>query len=165
MPTLVIIRGVPGSGKSTLARLVASRLGYEHYEADMYHTYGGGFRFFGHRASDAHRWCQTSARDAIRRGVGAVVGNPLLGEWDVADYTGMSDDVIIVSLEHTYGSTHAPLAIERRMRAMFEHHDEFAQELPAHVRTMTEEELVAWVDSGIGASPPGLARPLRIPRD
>lgn len=147
MATLVIVRGPPGTGKSTIARKLVKRLGFEHYEADMYHTRNGFFDFQSSRAVAAHHWCQSKMRGAMRRGVPAVVANPLLTEWDVETYTAMSKDVILVDVTHHYGSTHAPPHIEYRMRREFVGHEEFDYGLPPHVRVMTEEELSAWIET------------------
>ena len=68
---LVIIRGLPGSGKSTLAK----QLGYDHFEADMFHMVNGVYQWKAFLVGKAHEWCQSKTVESLKAGRSVVVSN------------------------------------------------------------------------------------------
>src|ERR1035437_9039203 len=71
---LIIIRGLPGSGKTTMAG-VLTRIGYRHFEADMFFEVDGMYQYDATRIRDAHAWCQRMTQEALARGENVVVSN------------------------------------------------------------------------------------------
>lgn len=66
-PELVLIHGLPDSGKTTIARELASN-GFEHFEADMFFTIDGVYRYDASCVREAHAWCQKMTRQALSQG-------------------------------------------------------------------------------------------------
>jgi DNA polymerase III delta prime subunit len=143
---MVIVRGPPGTGKTTICARLADELGFHHHEADMRHVDRDGvFRFRSWRAVDAHEWCQNAALFSIHQNRSVAIGNPLLTQDDVEDYAGMADTTIVVDLDHSYGSRHAPPEVESRMRSEFVPAASFDRPLPKGTVTMSEDELMDWM--------------------
>lgn len=85
MSRLVLIRGLPGSGKSTLAKAM---VGYEHFEADMFHVGADGvYRFNPEVMKDAHDWCFNACFGAIGAGRHVVVSNTFTTYQELGRYT------------------------------------------------------------------------------
>lgn len=121
---IVLIRGLPGSGKSTLAKAMAPH--YEHVEADMYFVQPYvGYVFDKHYLSEAHSWCQHSARILLSHGRNVVVSNTFTQSWEMKPYfdmaaaTGAKIRVIVATgeFENTHG---VPSEAIERMRARWE---------------------------------------------
>lgn len=83
---LVLIRGVPGSGKSTLAK----KLGYAHFEADMYFELKGKYTFDASKLQEAHKWCQNEVYKTLKAGKSCVVSNTFVKRWEMQPYLDMA---------------------------------------------------------------------------
>lgn len=124
MKTLYIIRGLPGSGKSTYAKALAEKHGIEYYEADMYFTHNGRYKFDGSRIAAAHEWCFREVDNAIHNGLSVIVSNTFTMDKEMDEYVhsalwhGFS--VKIVEMTGNYGSIHdVPETAIQRMRNRF----------------------------------------------
>jgi predicted kinase len=100
---LYLIGGVPGSGKSTLAkRMIDNNQADCHFEADMYFSRTGEYLFDPTSLSDAHEWCMTQTRAALKAGKNVVVSNTFTRKWErdiyelAAEETGAEYDFIKV---------------------------------------------------------------------
>jgi len=106
---LIIIRGLPGSGKSTLAQNFV-RLGYEHYEADMYFERDGFYQFDATKLGEAHLWCRTNVYNALVLNKNVVVSNTFVNKKECKPYLDMVRDlgcfITIISVEGNHGSVH-----------------------------------------------------------
>lgn len=83
MPELRIIRGLPGSGKSTLA---ASMEGFLHFEANMYFSRRGEYKFDHEKLSQAHNWCLQETKKALLAGRNVVVANTFVKVCEMMPY-------------------------------------------------------------------------------
>lgn len=97
MRNLIIIRGLPGSGKSTLAKILV-KLGYRHFEADMYHYKNGKYDWQPTNLSDAHNWCQQSVRIALENSHDVVVSNTCVDDKALQPYLEIAESFNIKPL-------------------------------------------------------------------
>lgn len=91
--TLILVRGLPGSGKSTIAK---SFIGFEHYEADMYHMVRGEYCYDQDRAVSAHAWCQSKTLEALSNGKNVVVSNTFVTNKEMQPYINICESLGIV---------------------------------------------------------------------
>lgn len=75
---LILIRGVQGSGKSTLAGMIVDAIDpfngdVPHYEADMFFSLEGPYKWDGAKIGEAHRWCQMKINDAMTEGKKTII--------------------------------------------------------------------------------------------
>lgn len=121
---LVLIRGLPGSGKSTLAKSMAPH--YEHIEADMYFVQPYvGYVFDRNKLTEAHAWCQHSARIMLSHGKNVVVSNTFTQKWEMHIYLEMAQKigakVRIIEANGDFENIHGvPVEAIERMRARWE---------------------------------------------
>lgn len=94
IPTLTIIRGLPGAGKSTLARrLCAVTLNSEHFEADMYfEDEKFNYVFDPSKLPEAHAWCLSSTKEALRDGKSVFVSNTFSTMKELEPYAQFAKD-------------------------------------------------------------------------
>lgn len=92
---LILCRGLPGSGKSAVARALA-KVGYAHFEADMFFYVDGIYRYDGRSIQDAHDWCKRKTREALRRGDKVVVSNTFTRLSEMAPYYAMGANAVRV---------------------------------------------------------------------
>src|SRR5689334_8235811 len=120
MRHLVLIRGLPGSGKSTMAKTLA-KIGYKHFEADMFFDGPEGYAFDREKLKLAHAWCLALAAAALRDGCDVVVSNTFTQRWEMDDYLRLVERPWIITAEGNFGNVHGVTeeAIER-MRARWE---------------------------------------------
>ena len=107
MVELTLIRGLPGSGKST----IASKYQCVHFENDMYHIRDGFYDWKGSRQDEAMKWCLTSTRDCLKKGMDVVVSNTFTSLKYLKPYFDLAneiDDLIITVIEcnNHYGTIH-----------------------------------------------------------
>jgi predicted kinase len=122
---LVLIRGVPGSGKTTLARDEYVKNGFAHFEADMFFETVNGYKFDKDLISEAHKWCQWSAKAALYQGRNVVVSNTFTRAWEMEPYFdmavtfGIEPEVIICdgAFQNVHG---VPDSVVAQMRERFE---------------------------------------------
>lgn len=89
---LYILRAVPGSGKSTLAKTLSNTV----FEADMYFSQTGEYKFNPSQLGLAHKWCFNSVEAAMLNDVEKiVVSNTSTRETDVNTYRNLA-------LKHNY---------------------------------------------------------------
>ena len=103
---LILLRGCSGSGKSTMAQFLFDSGAVAHVlEADMFFQYGGAYHFDATKLGQAHTWCQTYARNALREGHSICVSNTSTTEKEVAVYASMAEEL---------GVEFISLVVERR---------------------------------------------------
>lgn len=121
---LILIRGLPGSGKSTIAKMYR-RMGFHHYEADMYFQGLFGYNFDPTKLREAHEWCQKQTQNSLLRGYSVVVANTFTQLWELQPYLDMASDlgaeVEIIVATGNYRNIHGvPDEIIERMRERWE---------------------------------------------
>lgn len=96
LPTskVVIVRGLPGSGKSTTAKYLV-KIGYKHFEADMYFIQNGVYQFNPALLYQAHQWCQQFTREAIKQNYAVVVSNTFTTRKEVQPYIDMALELAV----------------------------------------------------------------------
>jgi len=104
--TIYIIRGVPGSGKSTFASELASALGIEYYEADMWRMEDGVYVFSLEKMHWTHLMCQSAVRKQMRLGNSVIVSNTSTTEKELKPYIAMAEE---------YGYFVRSVVVENRM--------------------------------------------------
>lgn len=122
---LTIVRGLPGSGKSTFARQEMFYKNAIHLEADMYFIDNGEYKFNPQLISQAHRWCQESARIFLNNDYNVVISNTFTQKWEIEPYLKMAEavgvNVKIYRCMGNYGSVHGvPETSLEKMRNRFE---------------------------------------------
>lgn len=81
--TLFLLRGLPGSGKSALA----SHLGFDYYEADMFFTLNGEYCYDREKIGEAHSWCKKQVQEAMeRKEQEIIVSNTFTTEKEMQPY-------------------------------------------------------------------------------
>ena len=122
MAKLILVRGIPGSGKSTYAK----KLGLvNHFEADMYFIKDGSYRFDPSQIKEAHEWCQSQTREAIKRGDSVVVSNTFTQHWEMKPYLDMAEElgieVRVIRMTTDFGNIHGvPEVVIDNMKERFE---------------------------------------------
>jgi predicted kinase len=106
MKTLILLRGLPGSGKSTFAKTLTS-FGTPYFEADMYFTRDGEYKFDASKLKHAHEWCRTEVENSMgSHGFDKIiVSNTFTQEWEMEPY---------FELAKKYGYTVFTLIVENR---------------------------------------------------
>lgn len=109
--SLVLIRGLPGSGKSTFARSLV-RLGWAHYEADMYFMRHGEYLYNPKYVHTAHRWCLEHVAAALPFYENVAVSNTFLRKRELAPYFCLAhrmlkEEPIVITMPNNYGSVHS----------------------------------------------------------
>ncbi|WP_394243159.1 ATP-binding protein [Vibrio astriarenae] len=109
--SLILIRGLPGAGKSTLAQHLSAKLGFQHFEADMFFIdEQGRYTFDVNHLSVAHGWCQRATRDALKRGERVIVSNTFVQKWEIEPYVKMARQcgkkIEIIEVNGGFGSIH-----------------------------------------------------------
>ncbi len=106
---LFLLRGIPGAGKTSLA----NSIGGIHYEADMYFTRDGEYKFDPSKLHSAHLWCLGRTEAAMIAGESKiVVSNTFTQEWEMNNY---------YSLAVLYGYRVFSLIVENRHGGINEH--------------------------------------------
>jgi hypothetical protein len=110
MPHLYIIRGLPGSGKSTKANEL-SDWGTYHYEADMFFTFDGEYKFNSQLLGAAHDWCYSNTVRRLSQGCDVIVSNTFTKLWELERYLaipGLLPDVTVsvIEMKTQYESIH-----------------------------------------------------------
>jgi len=113
MNKLVLLRGLPGAGKSTFANIISGGAGYAHFEADMYFTKDGEYKFDPLQIKMAHNWCMIQTEKAMADDTAIViVSNTFTQEWEMefyyekAEYYGYQVHSIIVENRHNGVNEH-----------------------------------------------------------
>ena len=70
---LIVLRGEPGAGKSTYA--MNHFPDFECFEADMWFSRNGEYKFDPSQLYQAHMWCQNKVKTALVSGENVVVAN------------------------------------------------------------------------------------------
>ena len=92
--TVLLIRGIPGSGKSTLADMMLASIKYcKHYEADMFFTKRGIYKFNLKQSGISHCWCLTKVSSAICLGYDVIVSNIFPTVSSVNVYKKLAEDL------------------------------------------------------------------------
>lgn len=78
---LYMIIGISGSGKSTFARALSSNQNIKYFQADQYFEKDGEYLFDRTQLGNAHKWCQTSVENELKKGNNVIVSNTGLTLW------------------------------------------------------------------------------------
>lgn len=123
MKTLYIVRGLPGSGKSTYAK----SLGIPHFEADMYFSLDGEYKFRPWRLKQAHEWCIDQVIDTLlRTDSDVVVSNTFTTMRELTPYLEFRHvyaglKIGVVEVKTQYESVHGvPEATMAKMKARWQ---------------------------------------------
>lgn len=125
-PLLKLVRGLPGSGKSTLAQELATKLGWRHLEADMFHVgVDGQYVFDKDKINDAHQWCLLNTEKFMKEGYSVVVSNTFTQLWEMRPYIAIAErlgfSIQIIEVTGFWESTHnVPPEILQRMKDRWE---------------------------------------------
>lgn len=91
--TIFLIRGLPGSGKNAMGDRIV-----DHYLDDtelcvvqsesnhFFYDENGVFSYNPELLREAHKYCQETVRDAMRRGHEVVVTNTFVKKWELRPY-------------------------------------------------------------------------------
>ena len=117
MAKLLLIRGLPGSGKSTLAKEFV-KLGYIHFEADMFFCSSGEYVYNREQLPLAHKWCFNSAKFALSLNQNVVVSNTFSQLWELEEYRKLDADIQIIECQGEFGNIHniPDITIERMIK-------------------------------------------------
>lgn len=122
---LYLVRGMPGSGKSTYAKALAEIREMNHFEADMFFIDdNGNYVFDVTKLNDAHRWCQGSAREALKCDGEVVVSNTFTTWKEIHPYYQIAMDhgavIHIVNMTKQYENIHSvPQQTLEKMKARY----------------------------------------------
>ena len=130
-PELILVRGLPGSGKGMVAKAV-KMIGYVAFEANMYFRVNGRHEYDRKRIQDAHAWCESATREALRRGENVVVCNTFVSLSEMTPYFEMGAGVVKVFEAGTTAESALPLSpeVHSRMAARWE-------QIPAQLHSKT----------------------------
>lgn len=106
---LILVRGLPGSGKSTFAKsLLARNPSMKHFEADMYFSRDGEYKFDPTKLRVAHQWCWEATCEAMLEGQDVVVTNTFTQLWELDRYLNFRHrfEVIVVEMRTMWGNIH-----------------------------------------------------------
>lgn len=127
-PKLIIIRGIPGSGKSTLAKkiqaiMIDEGLTYEHYEADMYHTVDGIYKWTPENVGKSHAWCLKSVKDCLSKNGSCIVSNTFTTKKELKPYFELipKEQIEVIEATGKYQNIHSvPVETLRKMSVRYE---------------------------------------------
>jgi len=107
----VFIRGPAGFGKSTYAKKTyVDLLGYDHYEADMFHIVEGKYQWDVKNIKLAHEWCYNQFVQSCKANKNVVVSNTFTQLWELDRYISYCREnairFYVVRCTHNYGSVH-----------------------------------------------------------
>lgn len=125
---LFIIRGIPGSGKSTYAMKLKDAIKDDsvvHYEADMYFSKDGEYKFDPTKLKDAHGWCIEKAKEDLRQGKTVIVSNTFTRKWEMEPYLEavkeMDLPLAVIRMENRFKNIHGvPEEAVKAMEDRFE---------------------------------------------
>ncbi len=120
MPEIVIIRGVPGSGKTTMAK--RDFPSHKLIEADQFFIGENGiYEYDRSKIKEAHKWCQKTALESLKRGENIVVANTFIKIWEMQPYFDMGYSKKVIIANGNFNNIHnVPPDIVKRMRDNFE---------------------------------------------
>jgi len=129
---LVLVRGLPGSGKSTFANYLSQVEGRLHLEADMYWTDEyGNYKFDEEHIEDAHHWCISETRKALREGELVIVSNCFTRPWEMQKYLDLEPNAMIIECTGKFESIHGiPNDIFENMQFRFAMKGEILERYP-----------------------------------
>jgi predicted kinase len=116
---LFLLRGLPGAGKTSLA----NSIGGIHYEADMYFTRDGEYKFDPAKLPSAHGWCLGRTEAAmIAEESKIVVSNTFTQEWEMKKYYDLAElhgyRVFSLVVENRHGGVNEHNVPEDKLDAM-----------------------------------------------
>ena len=128
MNKLILLRGLPGAGKSTFANIIGGGAGYAHFEADMYFTKDGEYKFDPSQIKMAHDWCRIQTEKAMTDDTAiAIVSNTFTQEWEMDAYFELAEKYdyqvhsVIVENRHNGENVHGcPVDKIEQMEDRFE---------------------------------------------
>lgn len=111
MTHLYIIRGAPGSGKTTLAqRMKASGMVQQRFEADMFMTENGFYRYNKSRIAECHAKCFEGVTSALLMRDDVAVSNTFTRLWEMKPYLDFCAEkgiqVTVIRLEGQFENVH-----------------------------------------------------------
>lgn len=108
---IVLIRGHSGSGKSTLAKKLNGALpNSTHLEADEFFIYEGEYKFDVSKLSEAHKFCFSKTKKALKNGQVAIVANTFTRNFEIKPYVDLcrelNEMMIIFECNGNYQNVH-----------------------------------------------------------
>lgn len=102
-----------------------TRVVANHYEADMYMRFNGGYRFERQLLPAAHEWCQKATMESLGRGNDTAVSNTFCQRWEMKPYLEGAakggHEVVILHAKGGWNNVHdVPLDTIERMKARWE---------------------------------------------
>jgi predicted kinase len=123
---LILVRGISGSGKTTYAKkLIKDDPTLSHYEADMYFSQDGEYKFVPSKLKEAHAWCFAETEIDLLFGKSVIVSNTFTQKWEIQPYIElgkkMKAEVIIKKATGNYQNVHGvPVETLDKMKARWE---------------------------------------------
>lgn len=122
---MVLVRGLPGSGKTTYAKENFVKVGFKHFETDMFFTKDGVFRYEPGKTKQATEWCHRAVRDAVKNTADIVVSNHFIRHWEMGYYLELAvknkyDVVVHTCLNNNQASSLYPAELLQYMQKTFE---------------------------------------------
>ena len=128
----ILIRGICGSGKSTFAKQLVEYYhclynNATHLEADQFfEDADGNYNWNPELLYAAHKWCQSSTYEALKKGNTVVVSNTFTTKKELKPYFEIAKEFniipVVILCENQFGNVHnVPEETLEKMRSRFQY--------------------------------------------